>query len=189
MNAAQPPAAGRTLVLMAGLPGSGKSTFARALAARTGAIILESDALRSLLFVAPVHSSRENASLFAAIRSAGAHLLAAGHGVIIDSTNLSNSDRAPFYALAENAGLSPQIVALHAPLRTIEERLTKRLREPGGYAYADLAVYHRMRGRVEPIAREHFSVDTSDQTAVEAALAAVVAACGEEAGKGRTAVE
>src|SRR3954468_3208238 len=38
------------LVLMAGLPGTGKSTLARAIADRTGAIVLDKDAIRAALF-------------------------------------------------------------------------------------------------------------------------------------------
>ncbi len=38
------------LVLMAGLPGTGKSTIARALSARLGAVVLDKDRIRAALF-------------------------------------------------------------------------------------------------------------------------------------------
>jgi len=38
------------IVLMAGLPGTGKSTLARALAVRTSAVVLDKDAVRAALF-------------------------------------------------------------------------------------------------------------------------------------------
>ena len=48
------------LVIMAGLPGTGKSTVARALAERTGAFVLDKDSLRAALFPAPlIEHSRE----------------------------------------------------------------------------------------------------------------------------------
>jgi predicted kinase len=48
------------LVIMAGLPGTGKSTLARTLAERTGAVVLDKDSLRAALFPpAFVEYSRE----------------------------------------------------------------------------------------------------------------------------------
>lgn len=41
------------LVLMAGLPGTGKSTLARALAARVGGLVLDKDRVRAALFSQP----------------------------------------------------------------------------------------------------------------------------------------
>jgi predicted kinase len=127
---------GAALFLLTGLPGTGKSTFARALRELTGAVVLESDRLRCLLFEQPVHSQRESAILFRAIRSAAARLLVEGQAVIIDSTSLSETDRWPFYNLADSLGLPLFIAAFYAPARVVEERLAKRLLEADGYRYA-----------------------------------------------------
>jgi predicted kinase len=187
LKAAGAPAAagaGAAVILLSGLPGVGKSTFARALGAATDAIILESDRLRALLFEAPVHSPRESGILFRAIRSAAACLLKERHAVIIDATNLSETDRRPFYELADSSGAPLFVVALDAPQETIEGRLARRLLESDGCSYADIDVYHRMRGRVEPISREHMRVDTSNQAAVQTARIAITTAYREAVGKG-----
>jgi predicted kinase len=170
---------------MVGLPGTGKSTFARALARETGAVVVESDRFRRLLFRTPSFSTRENAALFQALAGATARLLDKGQAVVIDATNLSERDRRPFYVLAESKGLPQFVVALEAPEALVEERLARRLTAEHGYACADSTVYHRMKGRVEPISRGHLRLDTSDGAAVEAALAAVVAAYRDPAGRFR----
>ena len=175
---------GAALFLITGLPGTGKSTFARALSELTGAVALESDRFRGLLFGQPVHSQRESAILFRAIRSAAAKLLSDGQAVIVDATSVSEADRWPFYTLADSVAVPLFIAALDAPVRVVEERLGKRLLEADGYRFADVAVYHRMRGRVEAISREHWRVDTSDASAVDAARTAIAGAYGEVAGKG-----
>src|SRR5688500_3913912 len=98
------------LILMAGLPGSGKSTFARRLAGATGATVLESDALRQLLFGGPTHEAAESHALFGAIFEAAGTLLRDGHSVIIDATNLKRSDRRPAHDLVAATGASLVIV-------------------------------------------------------------------------------
>jgi predicted kinase len=161
---------GASLFLVTGLPGAGKTTFAAALARLTGATVIESDRFRGELFGEPVFSSRENGLLFRGIQGASRLLLAEGLAVIIDATNIDETDRRPFYRLADG-GRSPLLIAaLTAPEAVIEKRLRERVQRADGYSYADLDVYHRMRGRVEPISRPHWRVDTSDQASVEAAL-------------------
>ncbi len=164
------------LFLLAGLPGAGKSTFARALAQETGALVVESDRLRRLLFGQPVFSGRESEALFRALTSATRRLLEEGYAVIVDATNLSESDRRPFYELADALGFVLAVVALDAPVPVVERRLEERLARPCGYSYADVAVYHRMRERVEPISRAHRRIDTSDRAGMQAALAEITAA-------------
>jgi predicted kinase len=175
------------LVLLVGLPGAGKSTFARALSDLTGAVVLESDRFRTLLFPQPVFSMRESTALFRALAAATKQLLDRGYAVIVDATNLSESDRRPFYDLAKELDVALLVIALEAPLDVIERRLERRTSEPAGYSLADIDVYHRMRGRVEPISRKHWRVDTSNQIAYEAALKAVAAAY--HSLKGNVAVE
>jgi hypothetical protein len=57
------------LVLVSGLPGSGKSHFSRELCRRYPLAHLNSDALRRALFPQPTHSTDESARLFAAVHA------------------------------------------------------------------------------------------------------------------------
>lgn len=174
---------GPALFLLTGLPGVGKSTFARALSSVTGAVVLESDRFRRLLFRKPSFTQRESRALFQGIVSATRELLSQGQAVIVDATNVSERDRLAFYELADASATKVFIVSLEAPLAVVEERLAKRLTLGDGHSHADIAVYHRMRGRVEPIGRQHWQVDTSDPAAIEAALGAIGVAYREAAGK------
>jgi predicted kinase len=55
------------LVVLSGLPGSGKSTVAHALRGRVDAAVVQSDVVRKLLFPFPHYTSEESAWVFAAI--------------------------------------------------------------------------------------------------------------------------
>jgi hypothetical protein len=158
--------------MTAGLPGSGKSRFCRALRRRTSAVVLESDALRRTLFREPDHSQPESRRLFAAIHAAIERLLRAGIHTIFDATNLAEWQREPVYAIAERAGARLILVWMEAPPAVVQGRLADRRRrvDPRDSSTAGPAVYERMRAQVEEIRRPHRVVDTSQgmQEALEA---------------------
>ena len=162
-----PPARPRpALVITAGLPGSGKSRFCRGLRRRTGAVILESDALRRALFGKPDHSQPESRRLFAAIHAAIERLLRAGVHTILDATNLADWQREPVCAIAERTGARLILVWLEAPPVVVRGRLADRGRriDPQDRSTAGPAVYQRMRAQVEEIRHPHRVVDTSRGT-------------------------
>lgn len=150
-------------MVLVGLPGSGKSTVAEELRARTGCVVLESDALRRLLIERPAYSSTESRRLFEAIHEAVASLLAGGVSVVLDATNVAESERAPLYDLAGRTGAKLVLVRVAAPERVIRHRLAARTKNGGGASAADEIVYERMRSRVEEIQRPYHLVDTSKE--------------------------
>jgi hypothetical protein len=151
------------LVILIGLPGSGKSHFARRLAGRYPAAILDSDALRGVLYKSPRHTDQENARLFPAIHVLVRRLLDRGVSVVLDATNLKEEHRKPLYRLAREAGARLVIVRLRAPFAVMRERLAKRdaARNPLDRSTADLLVLERMRHDYERPRRPYFVVDTS----------------------------
>lgn len=139
-----PPAA---LILLSGLPGSGKTTFAHALMRRLPARHIESDAVRHELYRSPRYVGREHRRVFDAVERRAATALRRRHCAIIDATNLTMSDRARFIALARRMGVVLVVVRVVAPEAVLRERLS-RPRE--GWSGANLRVLEEMRGRPEP---------------------------------------
>jgi predicted kinase len=168
-----PPARKRpALAVVAGLPGSGKTELCRDLARRTGAITLESDVLRRLLFERPTYSWQESRRLFAGVHAACQKLLRSGVSCIVDATNVSEDHRRPLYDIAERAGAKLIVVEVTAPTEVARRRLAKRAATAESASEADAAVYERMRREWEAIGREHFVVDTSKRaTRAVAAIA------------------
>lgn len=159
------------LAVLVGLPATGKTRLAEELRSRTGAVVLESDALRRLLFPRRTYSAEESRWLFAAIHRATEQLLADGVSVILDATNLVRAERSPLYDSAERAGASLVIVHVTAPGRVARQRLTRRESAGTSRSEADIRVYERMRLRADEIRRPHHVVDASQETAP--ALAAI----------------
>ena len=157
------PVARPVLVVVSGLPGSGKSHFSRRLVAEVPLLVLESDVLRRALFPSPSYTRDESDRLFSACHALIVGLLEQGVPVLLDATNLAESHREPLYRIAGRVGAGLILVRLHAPPEVVHRRLKARSRglDPEDQSSADWKVYRRLSDTVEPITRNHFVVDTS----------------------------
>ena len=164
MGQLPPPRPHPALVVVAGLPGTGKSLFSRELRLRTGAIILQSDAIRRLLFERPSYSWRESRRVFTTLHAAVETLLDSGMSCIVDATNLAEAYRQPLYDIGERHGAKLIVVEVTAPPEVAMARLRERAATPEDVSDADVAVYERMLPKWEEIGREHFVVDTAKRT-------------------------
>jgi predicted kinase len=157
------PVAKPLFILVSGLPGTGKSFLSRKLAAALPLKVLETDALRKVLWSHPTYSAEESSALFSLVHQLIAVLLGKGVCVLLDATNLQERYREHLYSIAEQVGAKLIILRTEAPPDVIAARLKARIQrmDPEDRSSADWQVYHRMRSSVEPISRPHYLVDTS----------------------------
>jgi hypothetical protein len=155
------PVAEPVLIIVSGLPGTGKSYLSGRLAERVPLLVLESDALRKTLFSPPGYTSGESSQLFSAIHLLVEELLRKGISLILDATNLSERFRERLYSIADRLDVRMVLVRVEAPPEVVRERLEGRAEDPEGNSDAYWAVYRRMRSSVERISRNHYVVDTS----------------------------
>ena len=152
-----------SLVVLSGLPGSGKSHLAREISARYPLAVLASDALRRALVKRPTYSQKESARLFAAVHGVLEDLLSRGVPALLDATNLKEMHRQPLYEIAARTGARLLVVEVRADDEMVRQRLNaRRAREnPADISEATVEVYEMMREEAEPITRPHLVVDTS----------------------------
>lgn len=155
------PVAKPALVVVSGLPGTGKSYFSSKLAEKLPFVILESDALRRVLFSSPNYSPKESSRLFQAVHLLIERLLKKGISLILDATNLSERRREYLYSIADHLDSKLVLVRVEAPPQVVRGRLETRLKDSGSKSDADWLVYQRMRFSVDRIQRKHYAVDTS----------------------------
>ena len=152
--------------MLAGLPGSGKSTFARHIVSRHPFLVLESDRMRKILVARPQYSAEEHGRVFDSCHQLIDEFLAQGYPVMLDATNLGQRNRSPVLDIARKRNVPLAIVVVTAPDGLIRQRLTQR--EAGGHtgtwSDAGVAVYARMAPAWEPVRLDHFEVDTSQDT-------------------------
>lgn len=152
------------LVIMHGLPGSGKTTIAQGLAEALGAVRLRSDVERKRLhglsaesrsgsgldagLYAPEASERTYARLAEHARA----LLESRYPVIVDAAFLKRSQRERFAGLARDAGAAFVIASCKASTATLRSRVALRERERKDASEAGPAVLERQFATAEPLA-------------------------------------
>lgn len=163
------PGSRTVMVLLSGVPGAGKTTFARALRQAIDGVHIESDAVRRELFAVPIYDSRESSRVFGRVDALARAALQGGRHCIIDATNLAKKDRRRFLRLAERLRVQVVAVRLVAPEREIRRRLAG---PRDGYSQADVRVFEMMRGKAELFAQPVVVVDTSYATEASVELVA-----------------
>jgi predicted kinase len=151
------------LVILSGLPGSGKTTFAVKLGEALPAIVIESDFVRKTLFPKPTYSGQEDRLIHAVARALMRHYLRTGHSVIADATNIAEWQRQILRRLAQLSRVPGIVVQTCAPEEVIAARLHHRSvhKKRSDFSEADWRVYQSMSGRAEPIRGPHLRVDTT----------------------------
>ena len=152
------------LVILYGLPASGKSWFADLIAQRVPAVILNSDRLRRAIVAHPRYDGDENKRLFTAMNRRTVELLEQGQTVVFDSTALRYWARLPLESIADEHGLTPVRIHLDPPESVMLARLNAR---PGLPDAQDAAktwpdVYYWMKPGWEPIIESHLKLSDPD---------------------------
>lgn len=80
------------LIMLIGIPGSGKSTYAEKIAERESAVVISSDRLREELF-GNVLELRRNSKLFGEMYKRALQYLSEGKNVVLDATNITGCKR------------------------------------------------------------------------------------------------
>ena len=147
------------LVLVGGLPGTGKSRLAADLEARAGLVWIRADAVRKELAGLDPHASAKgeilgglytrawNDRTYAECGARAEQILANGGRALIDASFKEDHRRAELVALARRLGVRVRILICQAPAAAIRERLAERTNDPSD---ADWAVYEHAVATWEP---------------------------------------
>lgn len=174
------------LVLVGGLPGTGKSTLARNLAEPIDAVVLRSDVIRKELagmeptertgdgFGTGIYSPGSTEALYDELLGRAEALLGTGHSVILDASWNSGRHRRDARDLATSTAVELTELRCTAPPAVVEARIISRAASGHDASDADGAVALAMAAVADPWPQ----ADTLDTTAapdvvVRSALTAI----------------
>lgn len=154
------------LIVMAGLPATGKTSLAAAIARASAGVVLSKDEIRAAAFPPQVldYSSAQDDLCMEMLYGAARYTCRTfpGTPVIVDGrtfTRRANVDRV--IAVAEDIGARVRFVECVCDDATARRRLEESAR--GGTHVAanrDWSLYARLRSRAEPLQVERVTVDT-----------------------------
>ncbi|UJW84296.1 AAA family ATPase [Devosia sp. SL43] len=131
------------LTLMVGLPGSGKTTRAKALAETTKALRLTPDEWQTRLFDDDMHHpdhDRRHEEIEAIMWEIAAYTLSRGGDVVLDFGLWTREERRQFAARAASLGAMCKVDFVAVPLEELEHRISDRNQLVGSHFAIPVAI-------------------------------------------------
>ena len=144
------------LIIVCGLPGTGKSTFAASLSAAMDAIHLNTDKVRSDLDRRGHYSREDKALIYDILLQTTREKVKNGELVVLDGTFYRQALRKPFIALAEELNAQVHWFEVIASEAVVRERVARQ--RP--YTEADFQVYRKIKDAYDPLVIPHLVLDS-----------------------------
>ncbi len=151
-----------TLVLVMGLPGSGKTTFAKALSKHIKAVHLNSDIVRTQLDKRGQYDEQTKIMIYDQLCEQTYQTLKNGKTVIVDATFYKQVLRNRFIDIAIKLVVPYKLIKIKAQPHTIK----KRMNIDREHSEADFSVYQSIKEQFEPI-EEPFLAISSEELSLE----------------------
>ncbi len=157
------------IVLVIGLPGSGKSYFAMKLAELLGARYVSSDITRRLMFNDRTYSDEEKSIVYDEMQDQVKLSIENNASVVLDATFYLADIRLPFLHLAESYDQRIEIIEIQAADEIIKERLAASRH----YSEADYAVYLKIKEAFETCTIDHLVLQSTQENINEMLMKAM----------------
>ena len=146
------------VIVVFGLPGSGKSYFAARLAIEIKADYVNSDRLRKEMFPVRTYSEQEKAAVYNVMLAKMRRAVKQNKNVVLDATFHNNETREPF----TQAGKKKDRICF-IEITAGEDLISRRLQKERAYSEADFEVYKLIRRQWESLKEPHLLLESTDE--------------------------
>ncbi len=147
------------IIIVFGLPGSGKSYFATKLAKKLQARYINSDVVRNKLFVVKEYSQEEKMKVYNEMIRKMKTAFQHKKSIVLDATFYKKSIRNKFSKAVKEFGQSIIFIEVWADQKIIIERMSRK--RP--YSDADYSVHLYIKEVFEPMKREHLILQSTQE--------------------------
>jgi predicted kinase len=144
------------VIVVFGLPGTGKTFFSEKLAEKTGAVHLNTDIIRIKMGKKGVYDEQTKDLIYMNLLDQAADYLIGGRDVIVDGTFLRQEQRKQIQEIAQSKGHSIYFIEIFADEKVVEERLKEKRK----FSEADLEIYRKLKKEYEPFTRDRLEIWT-----------------------------
>ncbi len=152
----------RKIIVVTGLPGTGKTTFARAMSEATGAHHLFSDQIREQIGKRGAYDPKNKDEVYNFLIARAVELLDVEQIVIVDATFSKEKWRKMLKERCHAIGVDLFWICLTASEDTIKKRVSKT--RP--YSQADFGVYQKLKKEFDELNMHHLPL-SSDRLSLE----------------------
>jgi len=145
------------IIIVMGLPGTGKTYFAEHLAAHIHAMHISSDKTRNQLQKRGTYAPEDKNQVYQAMLERAKEALKKGEDIIMDATYSKKAHRNAVKALGEQLKVPVRFIQLTADEKTVAQR-TSQERED---SEADFKVYKIIKKSFEPLGGPFLRLDSS----------------------------
>lgn len=154
------------IIIVFGLPGSGKSYFTERLAARLGVDYLDSDVIRREMFSQRNYSEEETAAVYERLLEEALAAVKSQKSIIIAASFNKSRTREQFMHI----DTSVRFIEIIAD----ESLITRRIAKPRAVSEADINVYQEMKKHWHPFVGERLVLQSTNNN-IESMLEKAVA--------------
>jgi len=138
------------IIIVIGLPGTGKTTFSKGLADHLDALHLNTDIIRDQLCLRGQYDRKTKNLIYKTMQEKAATALKEGQKVVLDGTFYKKRLRKNYIAFAKKLEKPIKWIELKATEKAIKERVQQKRT----YSEADYEVYLKVKAAFEPMHQE-----------------------------------